>query len=74
MSTSELPSPKTSTVPLPAEKLVFVFNALHRIEDVDQATNILAAVLDGRFAERPFYFSGQKNSLSTGEALAARTG
>lgn len=38
----------------PTEKLLFVFNASHRIEDIDQATNILAAALDGRFARRQF--------------------
>jgi 8-amino-7-oxononanoate synthase len=37
----------------PTENLLFVFNALHRTEDIDQATNILAAALDGRFARRP---------------------
>ena len=37
---------------VPVEKLLFVFNALHRMEDIDQATNILAA-LDGRCARQP---------------------
>jgi 8-amino-7-oxononanoate synthase len=32
----------------PGERLVFVFNALHRIEDVDQAAQILVAAVGGR--------------------------
>lgn len=32
----------------PGKKLLFVFNASHRIDDVDQAANILAAAVDGR--------------------------
>ena len=31
----------------PGAKLLFVFNALHSIDDVDQAANALAAVVDG---------------------------
>jgi 8-amino-7-oxononanoate synthase len=46
----------------PVEKLLFVFNALHRIEDIDQATNILAA-LDGRRAGRSRYFERQEDRL-----------
>jgi 8-amino-7-oxononanoate synthase len=56
----------------PVEKLLFVFTALHRIEDVAQATNILAAALDGRFARRSLYFKRQEDSLSARQALATR--
>jgi 8-amino-7-oxononanoate synthase len=34
----------------PGTKLLFVLNALHSIDDVDQAANALAAAADGRFA------------------------
>jgi 8-amino-7-oxononanoate synthase len=36
----------------PVEKLHFVFNALHRIKDIDHAADVLAASLDAQFAER----------------------
>ena len=39
---------------VPAARLLFVFNALHGIEDIDQATSILTAALDGRFVGWPF--------------------
>jgi 8-amino-7-oxononanoate synthase len=39
----------------PGAKLLFVFNALHSIGDVDQAANALTAAVDGRFARRRVY-------------------
>jgi 8-amino-7-oxononanoate synthase len=36
----------------PGAKLLFVFNALHSIEDVDQATDALASAVDGSLARQ----------------------
>ena len=55
----------------PGEKLVFVFNALHRIDDIDQAANILAAAIDARFARRQLQVKRQKDWLWAGQGHPA---
>jgi 8-amino-7-oxononanoate synthase len=55
----------------PGEKLVFVFNASHKIDEVDQAANILAAAVDGRFERRRLWLSGNKIDYRQADASDA---